>query len=51
MTVRAPRTVAGSLEIPARTLAHPVPYTLAAIRASGARVWRTDERGTITVRF
>jgi competence protein ComEC len=33
------------------TYGHPVPSTLAAIRATGAQVWRTDERGTITVRF
>jgi competence protein ComEC len=30
---------------------HPVPSTLTAIAASGAAVWRTDERGTITVSF
>jgi competence protein ComEC len=30
---------------------HPVASTLASIEATGARVWRTDERGTITVRF
>jgi competence protein ComEC len=33
------------------TYGHPVPSTLAAIEATGAQVWRTDERGTITVRF
>ncbi len=30
---------------------HPVPATLAALVASGARVWRTDRAGTITIRF
>jgi competence protein ComEC len=33
------------------TYGHPVPSTLAAIAATGAQVWRTDERGTVTVRF
>src|SRR4029078_1436238 len=33
------------------TYGHPVPSTLAAIRATGAQVWRTDEAGTITGRF
>jgi competence protein ComEC len=31
------------------TYGHPVPSTLAALRATGARVWRTDRRGTVTV--
>jgi competence protein ComEC len=30
---------------------HPVPATLAAIAATGAAVWRTDQHGTITVTF
>jgi competence protein ComEC len=30
---------------------HPVPATLAAIAATGAQLWRTDEHGTITVTF
>ncbi|MEP6477064.1 MAG: DNA internalization-related competence protein ComEC/Rec2 [Actinomycetota bacterium] len=30
---------------------HPVPATLAAIGATGAQIWRTDQHGTITVRF
>ncbi|HEX7246900.1 MAG TPA: ComEC/Rec2 family competence protein, partial [Actinomycetota bacterium] len=31
------------------TYGHPVPSTLAALAAAGSTVWRTDERGTITV--
>jgi competence protein ComEC len=31
------------------TYGHPVPSTLAALRATGARVWRTDLRGIVTV--
>jgi competence protein ComEC len=30
---------------------HPVPSTLQAIAATGAAIWRTDQRGTITVTF
>jgi competence protein ComEC len=30
---------------------HPVPSTLAEIEATGARVWRTDQHGTVTVTF
>jgi len=30
---------------------HPVPATLAAVAATGAKIWRTDEHGTITVTF
>ena len=30
---------------------HPVPSTLAAIEATGAEVWRTDQHGTVTVTF
>ena len=30
---------------------HPVPATLAAIAATGAQVWRTDQHGTVTVTF
>ena len=33
------------------TYGHPVPSTLAALAATGARVWRTDQRGTVTVTF
>nr|MBA3691691.1 ComEC/Rec2 family competence protein [Actinomycetota bacterium] len=33
------------------TYGHPVPATLTSIEATGAQVWRTDQRGTITVRF
>jgi competence protein ComEC len=33
------------------TYGHPVPETLAALRASGARVLRTDREGDVTVRF
>ena len=33
------------------TYGHPVPSTLAALTASGARVWRTDQRGTVTITF
>ena len=33
------------------TYGHPVPSTLAAIGATGAEIWRTDEHGTITVTF
>jgi len=33
------------------TYGHPVPSTLQAIEATGARVWRTDQHGTITVTF
>ena len=33
------------------TYGHPVPATLASIAATGAQVWRTDQRGTITIRF
>jgi competence protein ComEC len=29
---------------------HPVPATLAALRAAGSRVWRTDRSGDVTVR-
>jgi competence protein ComEC len=30
---------------------HPVPATLDAIAATGAEIWRTDQRGTVTVTF
>ena len=30
---------------------HPVPSILEAIEDSGSEVWRTDERGTVTVTF
>jgi competence protein ComEC len=30
---------------------HPVASTLDAIAESGARIWRTDEHGTVTVTF
>jgi competence protein ComEC len=30
---------------------HPTPFTLDALVASGAQVWRTDRHGTITIRF
>jgi competence protein ComEC len=30
---------------------HPVPATLASIVSTGARVWRTDQHGTVTVTF
>jgi len=33
------------------TYGHPVPSTLAAIEATGAEVWRTDQHGTVTVTF
>jgi competence protein ComEC len=33
------------------TYGHPVPSILDAIEASGSEVWRTDERGTVTVVF
>ena len=33
------------------TYGHPVPSTLAALEATGAHVWRTDQHGTITVTF
>jgi competence protein ComEC len=33
------------------TYGHPVPSILEAIEASGSEVWRTDERGTVTVTF
>nr|MDP9327768.1 ComEC/Rec2 family competence protein [Actinomycetota bacterium] len=33
------------------TYGHPVPATLASIEATGAQVWRTDQRGTITISF
>ncbi|HEY6566651.1 MAG TPA: DNA internalization-related competence protein ComEC/Rec2 [Actinomycetota bacterium] len=33
------------------TYGHPVPSTLAALEATGAQVWRTDQHGTITVAF
>ncbi len=33
------------------TYGHPVPSTLAAIAATGARIYRTDRRGTVTVTF
>jgi competence protein ComEC len=33
------------------TYGHPVPATLEALTEAGARIWRTDERGTVTVRF
>jgi competence protein ComEC len=33
------------------TYGHPVPSTLDAITESGARIWRTDEQGTVTVTF
>jgi competence protein ComEC len=33
------------------TYGHPTPETLAALRASGARVFRTDRSGDVTVRF
>ena len=33
------------------TYGHPVPSILEAIEASGSQVWRTDERGTVTVAF
>jgi len=33
------------------TYDHPVPATLEAIATTGAQVWRTDERGTVTITF
>jgi competence protein ComEC len=33
------------------TYGHPVPATLASIEATGARIWRTDRWGTVTVSF
>jgi competence protein ComEC len=33
------------------TYGHPVPSTLAAVEATGADVWRTDQHGTVTVTF
>ena len=33
------------------TYGHPVPSTLAAIEATGAEIWRTDQHGTVTVTF
>jgi competence protein ComEC len=33
------------------TYGHPVPTTLAALEGAGSTVWRTDRRGTVTVRF
>jgi competence protein ComEC len=33
------------------TYGHPVPSTLDAIEASGSEIWRTDQRGTVTVVF
>jgi competence protein ComEC len=30
---------------------HPTAITLDALTASGSTIWRTDRRGTITVRF
>ena len=33
------------------TYGHPVPSTLAAIEATGAEVWRTDQHGTVTATF
>ena len=33
------------------TYGHPVPSTLAAIRATGATVFRTDRHGTVTLTF
>ena len=33
------------------TYGHPVPSTLDALEAAGSEVWRTDQRGTVTVTF
>jgi competence protein ComEC len=33
------------------TYGHPVPTTLAALEGARSTVWRTDRRGTVTVRF
>ena len=33
------------------TYGHPVPSTLDAISSAGSDVWRTDQRGTVTVTF
>ena len=48
---QAVRAQVAVVSVGENTYGHPVPSTLAALTASGARVWRTDQRGTVTITF